>query len=334
MRLFALVLLFISQIGFAKELTFKFDIYSSGPMIYACNAGLRHYKNQCSQVCHLAGRPAIREYLCQRGDHDCVCTGTNGGAYLMDFMRFQYRKWNGGVWSANANRGALQAQTNQSYAEVSQLAENYLNPLDTKLDQVNFNLGSEQYGANFFVDICFRGSQIDYYSPDNLLSVATSNLAKAAVTVTDVTSLSPGNPVGPGGVPGTFLDYLKLSGLQAKATILCDVQGHGQYKYAHNGGTAYQGDYDTLDNELNFVSGQEQSNRGHNFFYTSNWIRPSASTQVLANVWINRNTPHHPRFCVVRYHFEETTCAERKWQRHDARVCLQTSIEEAVAEGE
>lgn len=327
-----LVILWSFQTAHAKELTFKFDIYSSGPMIYACNAGIKHEARQCRQVCHLAGKPAIPEFLCQAGDHDCVCTGTNGGAYLMDFMRYRFRKWNGGSWSASSAHAAAQASNTNVYSEVA-LQTNMANPFAVKLDQVNFNLGSEQYGAKFFVDICFRGSQIDYYSPEALADVATSNLAAAAVTVSDVSSLSAGHPVGPGGVPGTFRDYLKLSGLRSRARVICDVQAHGRFKYAHNGSGQYNGQYDTLDNEVVLRPRSNRMGNGRfNFFRESNWVKPTASTQVLLNTWINRNNSAHPRFCIVRYEFEETTCAERKWQRHDARVCLQTKIEEATTE--
>ena len=327
----AILFALISGTVLGKELTFYFDIYSSGPMIYACNAGIRHHRNSCKQYCHLAGKPAIPEYTCKPGEHNCVCTGTNGGAYLMDFMRFNYNKWNGGAWTSQSYRGSAKASSNNVYNEIRNVSGNQ-NIFATKLNQVNFNLGSEQYGAEFFVDICFRGSQIDYYNPDKLLDVATSNLAKAAMTVTDVTALSPNHPVGPGGVPGTFQAYLKLSGLKSKAVLVCDVQGHGRFRYAHNGPAPYQGQYDTLDHELNLTPNNEMKNKGVNYVTQSRWIRPSASSQVLINNWINVNNSNHPRFCVVRYYFQETTCADRAWQRHDARVCLFTSIEEAAVE--
>lgn len=323
----------------AKELTFKFDIYSSGPMIYACNAGLRHVPPTLSggpsQVCHWAGRPATSANNCQAGQHNCVCTGVNGGAYLMDFLRYKSFRWvdgdiNNGGWNrANAEVGAKTASNDWTYAQTIPTTGRYRNPLYTQLEEVTFDLGSELYGAEFFVDICFRGSQIDYFWDDSALNVSTSNSLLSRISVTDVDQLGthPNDPIrpGPGGVDNTSTAYLNLSDLGAKAVTICDLQGVSPYRFAHNGGSAENGQYDTLDTSLNFDN--EASNE---YYYSSSWQTVTASSLNLIDGWINQSNYKHPRFCRVRYYFKERSFAERRWQRHDARVITKTIIEEAA----
>lgn len=347
----------------AKELTFKFDIYSSGPMMYACNAGLRHVAT-AAQVCHYANLPATPENTCTpgvTGSHNCECTSVNGGNYLMDFMRFKYSTWQGGMngshianntnwnatgWNTTVTSGVAQAWNgSDNYAQVlntatAQVGTN-INPLAVRLDQVTFDLGSELYGSEFFLDICFRGSQIDYFYGDPNLNATTSNAAAAAITVTDVDALGTGDTtVGPGGVTGTSLAYLNLSGLKTKATLVCDQQAVGTYPFGHNGtnyGNPAVGEYDSLFSDLTFSS-NGQILAGDLTYQSANWISPTAQTSMLfgsigntsQNFWINLNNSQHPRFCVIRYWFKETTLAQRKWQRHDARVVTWTKVEEAA----
>ncbi len=347
----------------AKELTFKFDIYSSGPMMYACNAGLRHVTTT-AQVCHYANMPATPENICSPGvlgSHNCECTSVSGGDYLMDFMRFKYTTWQGGMngthlsntgnwantgWNTTVTNGVAQAWNGaNSYAQVLNNAKaqagSDINPLAVRLDQVTFDLGSELYGSEFFLDICFRGSQIDYFYGDPVLNATTSNAAAAAITVTDVDALGTGDTsVGPGGVTGTSLAYLNLSGLQTKATLVCDQQALGTYPFGHNGVNYTNptvGQYDSLYSDISFDT-NGQSLASDLTYQSPSWITPAAQTSVLfgsvgnssQNFWVNLNNSQHPRFCVVRYWFKETTLAERKWQRHDARVVTWTKIEEAA----
>lgn len=349
-----------------KELTFKFDIYSSGPMMYACNAGLRHVRT-ATQVCHYANLPATPDNTCTPGSvvgtgaHNCECTSVNGGDYLMDFMRFKYSTWQGGMngthltnntnwnafgWNPTVTSGVAQAWNgSDTYAQVLNVAQaqagNSINPLAVRLDQVTFDLGSELYGSEFFLDVCFRGSQIDYFYSDPVLNATSSNAAAAAITVSDVDALGTGETsVGPGGVAGTSLAYLNLSGLRTRATIACDQQGIGTYPYGHNGtnyGNPMAGTYDTLYSDLSFAT-NGQSVIGDMTYNTSNWITPTAQASMLfgsagnsaSNFWVNLNNSNHPRFCVVRYWFKESNLAQRSWQRNDARVVTWTKIEEAA----
>jgi hypothetical protein len=109
----------------AKELTFFFDVHSSGPEIYPCDAGL--WQGNQEKFCHYKGtstacNPAdlgktpvnpgqtVKDYLgnpvkADDPKHACICTGSNGGAYLMNFMRFKAAKWEGGLVGGENHMG-------------------------------------------------------------------------------------------------------------------------------------------------------------------------------------------------------------------------------------
>lgn len=106
----ALVVLLSMANAFAVSLEFKFDVNSSGPSIYPCNAGIKHapyasrvcYDRVTSQSCNPA------EDCRDMPDCNCVCTGsTNGdGETRLDYMSVASAEWtdNGEMAGAASNR--------------------------------------------------------------------------------------------------------------------------------------------------------------------------------------------------------------------------------------
>ena len=104
----AVALLALSaQSAFAINLTFQFDVNSSGPSIYACNAGIKHgggdanicYDRVTAQACS-ARCAAGNMNACEVGQSpkNCVCTGEydavgNQGTYRMDFLQANTADW-------------------------------------------------------------------------------------------------------------------------------------------------------------------------------------------------------------------------------------------------
>ncbi len=324
----------------AISLKFKFKVYSSGPNIYACNAGIRHQATS-KQVCYLEGTTESCSKSSCNGNPDCesrcVCTNNNGGEYLMDYMKVTTADWkdNGDTTPdtnvENITKAAGQATFNSAInGEQAAYAK--------RIKDLSFNLGSELYGAEYFVDICYRGPQIEYWA-DNVFA-NFSLLAQASAT--DFFQTAPDNGTNddtgltiPGSVDGK--KYTELSNLKVSAYYTCDLQGEGTYKFAHNGSGVNSGAYNTTDTEALFENANKlPTGGGDEFDSNATGTLVSASALELVNTTLpGANQGKAPRFCKVRYVFSETDASLaapnfRKWQRHGAEVCTYTKIEESL----
>jgi hypothetical protein len=329
----------------AISLRFKFKVFSSGPSIYACNAGIRH-KTHNSKVCYFEGTTTActpddckDKTVCNTS---CVCTGTNGGDSLMDYLKVESVNWTDHKATGdNSAVTGLESITKSapyggawSYA-ISDNATTW----NKRIKELSFNLGSELYGAEYFVDVCYRGPQIEYFADGVTMNATLST----QVSATDffATGVNPGDNsrdglIIPGAVDGKT--YSDLAGLQVKAYYACDMQGVGGYKYAHNGATSSSGTYNTSINEANFgFDGNGYPVTGTDIFGSSGSFQPIAGNGLdLINTWISTSSKA-PRFCKIRYVFSETNQDSslpfmRKWQRHGAEVCTYTKIEEDISE--
>lgn len=297
--------------AYAKELTFKFKVESSGPTLYMCNAGIKHGTPSVAQICHVQGGTAA----CLPSDPNCVCTSTTAAHHLMDFMRFQTRPWlqSSGTWGDLSTPVAMVAGKDQ-YKRIVESKDSFKNMLDS----VTFSLGSEQYGACYHVDVCFKGAQIDYHHNIPSLSIPVNVEVYGTATLTDLQT-------------GDSRSYTGLAKPKVRAVVHCDKQGKGTYKYASNGSSPASGFYDTLDNDIDFTAFDNSQSGNSDFTYgtESTFTAFSANTQVpVPSVEIVKGTSHYPRFCVIRYEFCESQGAERKWQRHDAQFKVFTRVSE------
>ena len=327
----------------AISLRFKFKVFSSGPSIYACNAGIRH-KTHPGKVCYFEGttnsctpNDCKDKTVCNT---QCVCTGSNGGESLMDYLKVDSVDWKDHTATGDTNTpetGLEHITQTAPYGGAWNYAiTDNATTWNKRIKELNFDLGSELYGAEYFVDVCYRGPQIEYFA-DN---VKMTTLLSAQTSATDflATGVNPGDNSRDGLIiPGTVdgLTYSDLAGLQVKAYFACDMQGMGTYQYAHNGATSSSGVYNTTLNEANFgldANGYPVS--GTDVFGTSGSFQPIAGSGLdLISNYISYTSTKAPRFCKVRYVFSETNADSslpfmRKWQRHGAEVCTYTNIEE------
>lgn len=306
----------------AIELSFNFTVNSSGPDIYACNAGIRRPQQNPRQVCYLRDQNsgALSQTTCNSGDHNCVCTGVNGGSWLQDYVVAEFTE----VDSGNSAR-TVKAEMDRLGSSWSRLfgtpsgAHPRVYPFQKQLNKVTFNLGSETFGTEYFLDVCYRGPQIQYWDD----GARTNFSLKARIAATDITN-------------DRFGNYLNLSGLQVSAVAVCDIQGHGQFQYAgellpgHPNASTDGFVYDNmLANRLN-VDNAGDSVNGRSFVFPE---RPFNTTQVsiFNNQWITRNSGKTPRFCVVRYLLREgNRSGVRGWIHHNTTFSTLTAIEEDV----
>lgn len=342
MKFAAVAMLFVAaQNANAISLRFKFKVFSSGPAIYACNAGLIHQPSN-KQVCYFEGTQNActpdQNKECTNGEvcHTrCVCTSSGGGEYLMDYMKGTTSNWQSTNDSWSWNTTATTRQAGQSnYATLVDDS----NAFNHQIKELSFNLGSELYGAKYFVDICYRGPQIEYFA-DNVQANYTL-LAQATATDFIANGVNPGDNSRDGLDLNPMIKYTQLAGLKVQALTVCDLQGVGDLKYAHNGSSATNGAYNTTINEAYFNSllNPTAAGKSGEYFIASNSVLINSEANLINNVWLNLYSPKSPRFCRIRYVFSETNANEakpnmRKWQRHGAEMCTYTRINEAEAEG-
>lgn len=355
----------------AVSLEFAFDVNSSGVSIYPCDAGIKHATHQ-KRVCYdRVEKKSCDPSACTSADQcNCVCTGGaagDDGEYRMDFMKATYADWteNGEYASSSVTSVAVGA----GQTDFSRIFTNK-NEWDKQLTALTFNLGSERYGAEYFLDVCYRGPQIEYFMAYQNAAVSNSNhwpnfSIKLQATVTDVASNN--------------LRYSQLAKLKVKTITTCDVQGEGAYIYAHSGvggssngnngnNNGNNGNHNGIENgngsngnHGNGNNGNGNGNNGSNnngtYVYDNaqahqitgvtggdkTWNTAETSFNaganlVLLNDWINLGNAKTPRFCKVRYVFSESTRNDsegslthiRKWQNHKARICTYTDIQESI----
>lgn len=210
----------------AISLTFKLDIFSSGTDIYACNAGLKH-KGYEGRVCYERDNPenSCNPGTCTSGEMcNCVCTGDTlnndgQGEYRLDYMTASYRDWaDHGEIGANAGSTVREAGLNS----FNQLWNNQT-AFGKELSSLTFNLGSERYGAVYFLDVCFRATQISYDYPGTTINYSHDK----QVTITDLSQ--------------NGYNYEELSGLVVKTVVQCKAKNQSWYKVEETPWTAFNG---------------------------------------------------------------------------------------------
>lgn len=333
MLLSAVALLALSATNaFAINLTFQFDVNSSGPSIYACNAGIKHggsdnicYDRVTAKSC-TAGCAAGNMNACEAGQlpKNCVCTGEydavgNQGTYRMDFLQANSADWQDNQVAAStgaathlltADKVANGTKFNQVFGTDNGSGDfTSAAAYKKQIKDMTINLGSEIYGAEYFVDICYRGPQIDYRHNGQTVEGLNFNL-KAFATIFDIRKAD-------------GVSYNTLAGLEVKAEAKCILNDDFDYCLADvlPGETAGCGQ--TATTTHNYT-------KGTNFAKINNGVNVS---KLINELSITNGTNKTPRFCQIRYSFKETAkTSMRKWKLQQARICTYTEITEPGAE--
>lgn len=315
----------------AVSLEFKFDINSSGPSMYACNAGIRHDAHE-DRICYDRGtgqscNPA--DTCLSDEECNCVCTGSTSGdgEHRLDFVTVSSSLWtdNGDIAGPSTNKNVHATNGNYNIAFDESNGDEW----KRQITGMSVNLGSERYGAQFFLDVCYRGPQIEYWGAQNGAGseddftpspYATPNFAlKTQATITDIKTAD-------------GRKYSDLSDLKVKSEVICDLQGKGSKKYA--------GPYDTVETDIyggfNVPGDEFKTSSG------SNWRSFNTNqASYLIDSWVTNGTAFTPRFCKARYTFLENRRNDtgnhsdlkkhlRKWKLQKAQVCTFTEINEAI----
>ena len=293
MKRFAYLLSLATTSSFAVSVQFNFDINSSGSSIYPCDAGIRH-ATHTARICYdrttnLSCDPTTGTTT---ENQDCVCTGGTTGSeeYRLDNFTATHADW-----TDNGDTPTSIMTTNVG-ADESAFARLYTanNEWDKQLTSLTLNFASDLYGAEFYLDVCYRGPQIKPRgNPNYAMNLQT--------TLTDLIS-------------SNNLAYSQLADLKVKIDASCDLQGEGSI-------TEIPTD-DAQDNQISGVSGGDVN------FTTSYAAFTSGANMVLLHDFINNGNNKAPRFCKIRYSFIENMrnnsadpmAQIRKWKNQKARI--------------
>lgn len=291
-RLFPLLL--ISLMPFrtpAQQISFSLGVNSSGGLLYACNAGIR-YAEPASEVCYVPNTSQV----CDPGvDSNCVCSNSVGTG-----------QWkNVGIRAVTSPIDSRPGRSFENYVSSEQGSFAKVVPdesFGTRIDEIEIQLGSERYGAEYFIDFCFHGSQVEWYRN----KARANTRLMAGLGATDIASGS----------------YPQLSQLNYKVEIACDQQGVGSYKWAHDGTSASPGSpvYNNFESNIDRWDLAIEPASGA----VAGGIGTVVNSAVLD---AGGSNAYGVRFCKVRYHFfEGATQHLRQWQRNDAQMKTMTKI--------
>lgn len=296
--------LLLGSTAHAQTHYYSFTVQSSGAGIYACNAGVRAQLNDCDTcyqiktngetetVARPEGCPATAATCGQ--DIICAHRGSNSGEGLMNYFTVSSGVMdNNGVVGPMSKKPAVKGGT--SYSTL--VAENQA--FITKMgNDLEFKLTTELYNAQYFVDICFRGPQINTAADGVMMNY---NIL-AAVGSTEINGAASAS-------------YANSAGLKSQAFVICDF----------NATTST-----ATSNTANFTTGA--NGLPTNGMWTSGPIDVSTSMYE----WSNIPSVYNPKFCKVRYVFTETkgtSCSNGKAAFRDmglksAAICLRTDFNE------
>ncbi|MEN9723477.1 MAG: hypothetical protein RJB38_1463 [Pseudomonadota bacterium] len=326
----AMLVAAVSPEAHARGVRFTFKTFSSGPSIYACNAGIRS-PGQYKSVCYFEGTTDV----CSSGQTRCTCSG-GVADFVGNFIEVTHQDWkdNGASTATNVTRVATASRGAWNMAVADSTA------WGKTIKELTFNLGSELYGAQYFVDICYRGPQIEYFEEG--INAAFALRAQTSTTDFSAWGANPGDNSTAGlSIPGTVdgKKYSELAGLKVQSFVVCDQQGLGTYQYARNN----SGHYNYASTSAAFKYGTDGlpsgANEAADLFASSTAAAVTASAMDIfggtaGTYYLNSGNSYAPRFCKVRYVFSETNAFQttgvniRKWQRHGAQITTWTGIDQ------
>ncbi|WP_415061197.1 hypothetical protein [Bdellovibrio sp.] len=326
----------------AIQVNYSFRVNSSGPSIYPCNAGLLTEdkyggdKVACyTATTHEACTPKCEGLDCDGGfkpkphslelisfhgggptppppstpdpKNACVCTTDKGRKYG-NYLHVSHRPWGESV---DPTSNVVSSINTGKFAQTFNEVDAYKNVLE----KLSFNLGTELYNAKYFVDICYRGSQIDY------TNFATKWNVLAEASVTDYGFGAPND------------GYSEMAGLKHKAYVICSLQNR----------SCADGECDDKNwvidsnsvpqfNDL-FLSSFMPIKADFKYQGSSHSTSSGGFTELVDLTDKDLKDLRATKFCKIRYVFEETngdnptTAKQRKWQKHGADVCTHSKIE-------
>lgn len=327
----ATVVMTMATPAHAISYRFKFKVTSSGPDMYACNAGLMNQDIR-KTICYKENNDGTKTAVdvnesCSTTQSNCnsrvKCVSIGGGSIYHSSFTADYTDYKDHSDTTNLPVSKFRGDAgigsaNKMFSDAT--------AFNKSISNVLFDLNNEIYNAKYFVDICFRAPQTNATSEGFQFNHLTN------VGSTDFLSI--GDTKGDNDRSGLQMmsanearRYTQLAGLKVQTFTVCDIKGAGTYTAGPNA----SGVYNTADNEANFIVGSDGvtptgAAGGAVMIATSPLSSiPGAGQQMAAGSIAS------PRFCKVRYVFTETNAASslpmfRDWTRKGAEMCTYTEF--------
>ncbi len=315
---------------------FKFKVTSSGPDMYACNAGLMNQD--------------IRKTICYKENNDgsktpvdvnetCSTTGTNCNSRLKCVSFGSSSSGGGSIYhssftsdytdykdhSDTTNLPVTKYRGDAGIGSVNSMFTDSV-AFNKSISNVLFDLNNEIYNAKYFIDICFRAPQTNATSNgftfNHLTNVGSTDFLSIGETHgdNDRTGIQMMSPT-------EGRRYTQLSGLKVQTFTVCDIKGSGAYTAGPNA----SGVYNTSDNEANFIVGSDGVTPTGAVAGSVLTAQSSLTPVPGAGQDVSSGSVAAPRFCKVRYVFTETNAASslpmfRDWTRKGAEMCTYTEF--------
>jgi hypothetical protein len=288
-KVLPLVLSVLSSSAFAVSVQFNFDVNSSSPSVYPCDAGLRHDAH-ASAICYNRDTQEACTPSTSTESQDCVCTGPASQENVMDSMIAETADW--------SDNGDIPANTSPATVVAGESTYSRIFSGNTewtkKITNLTFNFGSSRYGTEFYLDVCYRGPQIRAQGNPNHAVVLNS-------TITDLVSAN----------------YSDLSDLNVKVTVNCDLQGQG----------SQQGIPDLLTNQISGITGGDINHSTEYSSFASGATLTLLNEWVNnGNKNIPRFCKIRYSFLENMRNDSNPMAQLRRWQRQQARISTLTQI--------
>jgi hypothetical protein len=275
------ILVFYSQIVLSATFTFS----NKNPLFYPCNVGIRHAESSaiCTDV--VTGNACVPSV---DNVSSCVCTSSGtAGSWDRDIAHITYGDWVNPLTPKSplysSDLVAINSQTSYNTLFASEDIE-----YTKQMTNLSIDLGSEMYGSEYFVDICYLG-------PTGTVGTYGSNYSmKSTLTVTNLK-----------------LNYQTNANLQARAEIKCFLNKSNQTTTGVIPGV-------TATNYA-ISSGAK---------YTSMTTSANTITILQDSGLLNVQGDKVPRFCLARYYFKEFALSRRLEKQGQANTAIYIEIKD------
>ena len=307
--LFILVLLVAFTQANAISLRFKSKIFSSGPDIYACNAGVASAFLQNS-VCYFKGTktfctPTSCDNAKENCNTNCKCIDKGGqGETYVNKLLLKYRNYN----ASNAPVPVIKNAAGPKFESVFNSTDSW----NREINDVATHFMTEAYTGSYFIDICYRGTQI----PDGGgYFVLSSEASAIPFFVTDLLGY------------GSFDNNRNGIDLNVVGEIYTEKAGLTVERFVVCGKTTVTSEF-----VINATTGVPSGPVSGSTFYSSS---PETSLRASAQT-VSHGSTIDPKFCKVRYIFRETNWrsampSQRDNQGEGAEVCTYTKISDPAS---
>ena len=276
-----ILILFYTQNLLCATFTFT----NTSPLFYPCNAGIRH--SEITAICTdvTTGNKCVPNVT---NISSCICTSDGtAGSWDRDIVHITYGDWVNPPTPISPLYSSDLISLNSLTKYSSLFSTEYVS-YTKQITNLSIDLGSEVYGSEYFVDVCYLG-------PTGTVGTNGSNYSmKATLTVTNLKQ-----------------SYQTNANLQARADIKCFLNKSNQATVGITPGIT----------ATNYAKTSGSS-------YTSLTSSANSVTILQDSGLVNVQGDKVPRFCLARFSFKEFATTRRLEKLGQANTAIYIEIKD------